>query len=203
MKRSAPLRLCNRLLLSVLVTLALVSCGGGKKTATKPRDPNAVAKSFLTAAATGKFGPALKRRFAPFAGGYSTIVSERITDQFGLIAIKHGRAADAIVMHLSGALWTVDFKSPIIVEPLGPKPGSRTQVVQVAAELRRLKGKAEAAVIYLDGTPLESKLARTGSHATLFANLLTPLAPGLHNAAVFATDGLTATARAWTFISVK
>jgi len=188
----------------LLASVALLaSCGGGKKAPAKPRDPNAVAKSLLTAAAAGKFGPVLKRRFAPFAGGYSTIVSERITDQFGLIAIKHGRAADAIVLHLRGALWTVDFKSPITVEPLGPRPGSRTQVVQVAAELRRLKGKAEAAVIYLDGTPLESKLARTGSHATLFANLLTPLVPGLHNAAVFATDGLRATARAWTFTAVK
>ena len=203
MKRGAPLRLCNRLLLSVLVALALVSCGGGKKTAAKPRDPNAVAKSFFTAAAAGKFGPKLKERFAPFAGGYRTLVSERITDQFGVIGIRHGRVADAIVMRRHGTLWTVDFKNPIVIQPLGPKPRSRTHVVQVAAELQRLKGKGEAAVIYVDGAALESKLPRTGSHATLFANLLTPLAPGLHDAVVFATDGLTATARAWTFTAAK
>jgi hypothetical protein len=188
----------------LLASVALLSgCGGGKKAAAKPRDPNAVARSFFTAAASGKFGPTLKRRFAPFAGGYSTIVSERITDQFGLIAIKHGRAADAVVMHRHGALWTVDFKSPIVVEPLGPKPGSRTLVVQVAAELRQLRGKGDTAVIYVDGAAFDSRLTRIGSHATLFANLLSPLAPGLHNAAVFATDGLTATARAWTFTAVK
>ena len=189
----------------VVSVALLVGCGGGaKKTEpVKARDPNAVGESFFTAAAAGKFGPELQRRFGPFAHGYSTIVSERITDLFGVIAIRRGTATDAIVMHRHGPLWTVDFRGTIVIQPLGPKPGSRTHVDQVAAELRGLKGNGEAAILYVDGATLESKLPRTGSHATLFANLLTPLAPGLHSAVIFATDGLKSKARAWTFTALK
>jgi hypothetical protein len=69
--------------------------------------------------------------------------------------------------------------------------------------VRGLKGHDVVAVLYVDGTTLDSTITLGRTSATLVANLLSPLAPGIHSGIAFASDGRTACAHAWTFRAVR
>ena len=144
--------------------------------------------------------PALRRRLAPFATGKLPVkVSERIDDQFGLVALSRGRDAYATPLRLDGDVWRVELPGPVRIEVLGPPPGSRGKFVQQIGVERHGPGGAGVAVLYLDGVTLDPKTSSGPKGATIFANFANPLEPGLHTAVAFTSAGGDAAARAWTF----
>ena len=121
------------------------------------------------------------------------IVSERITPEFGIVAIdgrRNGkRTVYAVPLRLEGTEWRLELGSPVMVGPLGPLPGKREPVVaQIAAAVTGPGGSGNA-VMYLDGHTENPKVAGTASNATLYANFEPPLDPGRHTVVVFASDG--------------
>jgi len=146
---------------------------------------------------------ALERALAPLVEGKPRVlVSERINDRFGLVAVVRGSHAFAVPLRREGGAWTVELPGPLTIEVLGPDPGSRGEkVAQIGVEVHGGGGAGDA-VLYLDGVTLQSRAATGPKSATVFADLASPLEPGLHTAVAFATRGGNAAARAWTFVAV-
>lgn len=139
----------------------------------------------------------LVRTLGPFAPGYRVVVSQRITDRFGVVAIARGRRAYAVTLRLERGAWRVELPGRTSIEVLGPRPGSAGAVFQVGVEVHG-SGVGEA-VVYLDGATLDPRIATAPSSATVFANLAGRLPRGRHTATVFVALGNNATARAWAF----
>ena len=186
-----------------------------------PADPGkAAVEAALTAAAAGKtdefwgmlssrskqrLGPTL-RRFEAGAGAQlvrslgslrypKAIVSERITPEFGVVAVdgrRNGkRTLRAVPLRLEGRKWRLEVGGPVMVRALGPLPGKREP------------GGSGTAVMYLDGHTENPKVAGTSSNSTLYANFEPPLDSGRHTVVVFASDGGDAGATAWDFTAGK
>ena len=144
--------------------------------------------------------PELRRTLAPFAGGKLPVeVSERIDEEFGLVALSRGRDAYATPLRLEGDVWRVELPGPVRIEVLGPPPGSRGKFVQQIGVEKRGPGGAGVAVLYLDGVTLDPRTSSGPEGATIFANFANPLEPGPHTAVAFTSAGGNAAARAWTF----
>lgn len=175
----------------------------------------------LSTSARERLGPSLARfrthaavplieRIGAFER-FRTIVSERITPEFGVVAIDgsrlvegaHERSVYALALRLEGTQWKVELGSPVIVRPIGPDPGAReTVVAQVAAAVEG-PGGAGTAVMYVDGETENPQVRGTASNSTLFANFEPALDPGRHTVVVFADDGREASATAWAFTVAK
>jgi len=138
---------------------------------------------------------------------FRTIVSERITPEFGVVAIdgiRNGkRAVYAIPLRLQGEQWKVESGGPVVVRPIGPAPGSKGQVVAQVAGAVEGPGGTGTAVMYLDGATLNPEVRGTASNSTLFANFDQALDPGRHTVVLFANDGREAAATAWAFTAAK
>jgi hypothetical protein len=141
-------------------------------------------------------------------GTYKEIVSERVADRFGVVAIAGLRTAEGTreyaaygtALRLEEGSWRVELGGPIQIQILGPGPGPAEQaVVQVGAEIHARAGGLATAVGWLDGATIPSQLRGTAKAATFFANLASPVAPGRHTAVVFAGGAKDASATAWTF----
>lgn len=144
--------------------------------------------------------PELRRTLAPFATGKLPVeVSERIDDQFGLVALSRGPDAYATPLRLEGDVWRVELPGPARLEVLGPPPGSRGKFAQQIGVEKHGPGGAGVAVLYLDGVTLDPRTSSGPEGATIFANFTNPLVPGLHTAVAFTSAGGKAAARAWTF----
>ena len=139
---------------------------------------------------------------------YNEIVSERVTDRFGVVAIAGFRPAEGTreyaaygtALRLEEGSWRVELGGPIEIKVLGPGPGPAEQpVVQVGAEIHARGGGLATAVGWLDGATVPSQLRGTTKAATFFANLASPVARGRHTAVVFAGGAKDASATAWTF----
>ena len=136
------------------------------------------------------------------------IVSERITPEFGVVAIdgrRDGkRAVYAVALRIEGTSWKVELGGPVKIRPIGPDPGAReTVVAQVAAAVEG-PGGTGTALMYVDGqTQTNLQTRGTSSNATLFANFEPALDPGRHTVVVFASDGREASATAWAFTVAK
>ena len=144
--------------------------------------------------------PELRRTLAPFAGGKLPVeVSERIDDQFGIVALSRGGDAYATPLRLEGDVWRVELPGPVRIEVLGPPPGSRGKFVQQIGVEKHGPGGAGVAVLYLDGVTLDPRTSSSPEGATIFANFANSLEPGLHTAVAFTSSGGNAAARAWTF----
>jgi hypothetical protein len=144
--------------------------------------------------------PELRRALAPFANGKLPVqVSEKLDEQFGIVALSRGRAAYATPLRLEGDHWRVELPGPVRIEVLGPPPGSRGKFVQQIGVEKHGPGGAGVAVLYLDGVTLDAKTASGPEGATIFANFTNPLEPGLHTAVAFTSAAGNAAARAWTF----
>jgi hypothetical protein len=204
-----------------------------RATTTASADPGKDAvDAFLAAAAAGRteaiwgmLPTASKERLGPTLGEFKSgaggelgdtigsfrnvkvIVSERITDEFGVVAIdgrQNGkRAVYAVPLRLEGARWELELGSPVKVRPIGPLPGAREPVVAQIAAAVTGPGGSGSAVMYLDGHTENPKVAGTSSNATLYANFVPALDPGRHTVVVFASDGGEAGATAWSFIAEK
>jgi hypothetical protein len=198
-----------------------------------PADPGKAAiQAALAAAAAGKtdqlwtmlskrsrqrLGPTLSR-FRTGAGAdlvdrlgslrkEKVIVSERITPEFGVVAVdgrRNGkRAVEAVPLRLEGTSWKLELGGPVEIRPIGPLPGKREPVVAQIAATVTGPGGTGTAVMYLDGHTENPKVAGTSANATLYANFEPALDPGRHTVVVFANDGQDAGATAWDFIAGK
>ena len=228
----------RRLALLAAVALVVGGCGGKKAAPAKPaapRDPGKqVLDAFVSAAGRGDakamwalLSRASQRRLGPLArferttavelaegvgsfarSRYEEVVSERVTDSFGVVAIAGVRHVEgtreynayATALRLEGRFWRVELGGPVHIRPLGPAPGAREKtVLQIAGAVSSRRGGAGTAVLWLDGVTLNPKASGTAGNVTLFANLASPLARGRHNVVVFASGSADASATAWTF----
>jgi hypothetical protein len=170
----------------------------------------------LSSASKERLGPTLGE-FKSGAGGELTdslgsfrdprvIVSERITPEFGVVAVdgrQNGKkAVYAVPLRLEGEAWKLELGGPVKIRVLGPQPGRRGLVAQIAAAVSG-PGGTGSAVMYLDGHTENPKVAGTTSNSTLYANFDQALDPGRHTVVVFASDGRNAGATAWAFTATK
>jgi hypothetical protein len=128
---------------------------------------------------------------------FKVIVSERITSEFGVVAIDDRRRVDAFALRLEGKRWRVELGSPVRIRPVG-KP----LAVQVAAAVEGPGGPGTA-VMYVDGQTVNPEVAGSTRSSTIYANLDPALGPGRHTLVVFASDGREASASAWAFTVAK
>ena len=151
----------------------------------------------LTAFDAGQ-APAVVRAFAPFTTGpYRVLVSERLTDTLGVVALARGSHAYAFPLALEGGTWHLVLPGKMSIVVLGPQPGSTGPVAQVGAEVHG-SGVGNA-VLYVDGQTVEPHVATAATSATVLGNLPDALPRGRHSAVVFVSLGNDAAARAWTF----
>jgi hypothetical protein len=216
--------------LILVALLALAGCGGDDEQAapTPAADPGRDVMAALVAAAAGddaesawellstpsqrRVGPTLEeferdefpeleRALAPFAGGSLPIeVSEKIDDEFGVVALSRGEDAYATPLRLEGNVWRVELESPVRIDILGPPPGSRGKFAQQVGVEKRGAGGAGIAVLYLDGVTLDAQTFSDADSATIFANFESDLEPRRHTAVAFTSAAGEAAARAWTFV---
>jgi hypothetical protein len=158
----------------------------------------------------GRFRSGAGRELADRLGSLrnaKVIVSERITPEFGIVAVdgrRNGkRAVDAAPLRLEGTGWKLELGSPVKIRPIGPLPGKHEPVVAQIAAAVTGPGGSGTAVMYLDGHTENPKVAGTSSNATLYANFDPALEPGRHTVVVFASDGGDAGATAWDFTAGK
>jgi hypothetical protein len=150
-------------------------------------------------------GPALimERALKPFESEkLAPLISQSISQQFGLVAVRNGTKALAFPLRLEGSTWKVETPGPITFDILGPQPGSSSAVAQVAVEVKS-PGVIGDAVLFVDGKPVPVHLTPNQGDATAFANLSKALAPGGHIAVAFAIEGNLAGAEAWSFTATK
>ena len=132
-------------------------------------------------------------------GPYKVIVSERLTPEFGVVAIDDRKRVYAVPLRLEGERWKVELGSPVAIRPIGPDPDAVEPVVAQIAAAVEGPGGAGDAVMYLDGLTEQPQVRGTPSNATLFANFEPALDPGRHTVVVAATGGREAGATAWAF----
>jgi hypothetical protein len=150
-------------------------------------------------------GPAaiMERALKPFESEkLAPMISQSVSQQFGLVAVRNGTKALAFPLRLEGTTWKVETPGPITFDILGPQPGSRSAVAQVAVEVKS-PGVIGDAILFVDGKPLPVNLTPNQGDATVFANLSRALAPGVHIAVAFAIEGNLAGAEAWSFTATK
>jgi hypothetical protein len=136
------------------------------------------------------------------------VVSERVTDVFGVVAIAGVRRAEGrreygaygAALRLEQRVWRLELFGPVHIRPIGPDPGAGEKtVLQIASGISSRRGGAGTAVLWLDGVTLQPQVRGPSRSVTLFANLASPLARGRHNVVVFASGAKDAAAKAWTF----
>jgi hypothetical protein len=150
-------------------------------------------------------GPAaiMERALKPFESEkLSPMISQSVSQQFGLVAVRNGTKALAFPLRLEGTTWKVETPGPITFDILGPQPGSSSAVAQVAVEVKS-PGVIGDAILFVDGKPVPVNLTPNQGDATVFANLSKALPPGVHIAVAFAIEGNLAGAEAWSFTATK
>ena len=141
----------------------------------------------------------IERALKPFENRALTpFISQSVSQQFGLVAVRSGAKALAFPLRREGRAWKVETPGPIQFQILGPQPGSSGAVAQVAVEVQS-PGVIGDAVLFVDGKPLQPNLTPKPGTATAFANLSKALPPGTHIAVVYAQEGNNAGAEAWSF----
>jgi hypothetical protein len=175
----------------------------------------------LSTASKRRLGPTLARFRARGArrlaedigsfGRYEVIVSERITPEFGVVAIDGSRVVEgrrlrdvyAAALRLEGAKWKLEVGGPVHVRAVGPDPGAHEGVVaQIAAAVSGKDGTGSA-VVYVDGLSENPKVFGTASNSTLVVNFEPALDPGRHTVVVFGDVGRDASATGWWFTSAR
>jgi hypothetical protein len=141
----------------------------------------------------------MERALVPFANkDLAPFISQNLSQQFGVVAIRSGAKALAFPLRSENGRWKIETPGPLVFRILGPEPGSKGQVSQVAFEVRS-PGVVEDAVVWIDGRLVLPTLAPAKGRATVFASLSRPLEPGTHIAVGYAEEGNQASAEAWTF----
>jgi hypothetical protein len=211
LRRALPLAFC------ALALAAGCGGGGGKKDAgrsaidrlleaAKAHDADAIWER-LSDATRQRLGKAeaaalVERRLAPFTGGgYRVLVSQLVTERYGVVAISTPRAVVALPFEKEKGRLQAELGARLRIEPTGPLPKVYEErvVPQVAYELKDGSGGEPTAVLYLDGETLYPKVYGTARSATVYANLDGELARGRHTVVAFAATPSAATATAWAF----
>jgi hypothetical protein len=175
----------------------------------------------LSTASKRRLGPTLARfraraakRLTEDPGSfrrYKVIVSERITPEFGVVAIDGSRVVGgkrlrdtyAAALRLEGEKWKLELGGPVHVRAVGPDPGAHERVVgQIAAAVSG-KGGTGSAVVYVDGLTENPKVYGTASNSTLVVNFEPALDPGRHTVVVFGNVGRDASATGWWFTAAR
>jgi hypothetical protein len=145
----------------------------------------------------------IERALKPFENRALTpFISQNVSQQFGLVAVRSGAKALAFPLRREGRAWKVETPGPIQFQILGPQPGSSGAVAQVAVEVKS-PGVIGDAVLFVDGKPLQPNLTAKPGTATAYVNLSKALPPGTHIAVVYAQEGNNAGAEAWSFRATK
>jgi hypothetical protein len=177
--------------------------------------------SMLSTASKQRLGPTLARfrtrgakRLAADIGSfrrYEVIVSERVTPEFGLVAIDGSRVVEgkrlrdvyATALRLEGDKWKLELGGPVQVRAVGPDPRAHEDVVgQIAAAVSG-EGGTGTAVIYVDGQAEHPKVYGTASNSTVVVNYEPALDPGRHTVVVFGSVGRDAAATGWWFTAAR
>jgi hypothetical protein len=140
-------------------------------------------------------------------GRYNVIVSERITPEFGVVAVDGSQVVEgrrlrevyAAALRLEGEKWKVELGGPVHVRAVGPDPGAHEGVVAQVAAAVSGKGGTGSAVVYVDGLTENPKVYGTASNSTLVVNFEPALDPGRHTVVVFGNVGRDASATGWWF----
>jgi hypothetical protein len=155
------------------------------------------------AAFAGGAALVIERALKPFENKSLTpFISQSVSQEFGLVAVRSGAKALAFPIRREGHAWKLETPGPIQFQILGPQPGSKGAVAQIATEVRS-PGVIGDAILFVDGKVLQSSLAPKPGDATVFANLSKALPPGTHIAVVFAQEGNNAGAEAWSFAATR
>ena len=139
--------------------------------------------------------PFESRKLTPF-------ISQNVSEQFGLVAIRNGPKALAFPLRRENGAWKIETPGPIQFQILGPQPGSSGPVAQVAVEIKS-PGVIGDTLLFVDGKPITPNLTPKPGDATAFANLSKALPPGTHVAVAYAQEGNEAGAEAWSFTATK
>lgn len=140
-------------------------------------------------------------------GRFDVIVSERITPEFGVVAIDGSRIVEgrrersvfATALRLEGNVWKIELRGPVHVRPIGPDPGAHEDVVaQVAAAVSGQGGNGTA-VVYVDGAAESPRVYGTATTSTVVVNFEPALDRGRHTVVVFGSVGRQAAATGWWF----
>ena len=79
----------------------------------------------------------IERTLRPFDRGSPTpFISQSVSQQFGLVAIRSGTHAFAFPLRRENGSWKVEWAGPVRFQILGPQPGSRSTVAQIGVEVR-------------------------------------------------------------------
>jgi hypothetical protein len=177
--------------------------------------------SMLSTASQRRLGPTLARFRARRAtrlaedlgsfGRYDLIVSERITPEFGVVAIDGPRVVEgkrvrdvyAVALRLEGTQWKLELGGPVHVRPIGPDPGARERIVAQIAAAVSGKGGGGTAVVYVDGQAESPKIYGTATNSTVVVDYEPPLDRGRHTVVVFGAVGRDASATGWWFRAAK
>jgi hypothetical protein len=142
---------------------------------------------------------AMERALVPFANkSLMPFVSQNISPQWGIVAIRSGAKALAFPLRNENGAWKIETPGPVVFGILAPQPGSTSTVSQVAVEAHS-PGVVDDAIVWVDGKLVRPTLAPAQGKATVFANLADPLPRGTHIAVVYAEEGNDASAEAWSF----
>jgi hypothetical protein len=147
--------------------------------------------------------PQIARALKPFENkALAPFISQSISQQFGIVAIRSGARALAFPLRHENGAWKIETPGPVTIAISGPQPGSHGVVGQIGVEIHA-PGPPGDGVLWVDGKPLESKIYAGSKSATVFANLQPALRAGVHIAVAYGEEGRNAGALAWTFTATK
>jgi hypothetical protein len=150
-----------------------------------------------------KSASTIEEALEPFVGsGAKPFISHRISERFGVVAIRRGADVFAVPLRNQQGKWRVEWPGPVKIDIGGPQPGSSTVVGQVGVEIHA-PGPPTAGLIWVDGQPVEPRIYTGPRSATVFSNLAKPLVPGVHSAVAYAEWAADASALAWTFTATR
>src|SRR5262249_39786484 len=122
----------------------------------------------------------MERALAPFASRPVTpFISQSISQQFATVAIRSGAKGPASPLRHEDGAWKIETPGPLVFRIISPQPGSTGTVDQIALEVDS-KGVIDDALVWVDGKFVRPTLAPTQGRATVFANLTSSLASGVH-----------------------
>src|SRR5262249_59784627 len=113
----------------------------------------------------------IENALVPFANkDLAPFISQSISQQFGIVAIRSGAKALAFPLRSEGGTWKIETPGPLTFRIISPVPGSKSTVDQVALEVLS-KGVVDDALVWIDGKFVRPTLAPAQGKATVFANL--------------------------------